>query len=102
MFYFFFRKDEIKIAGNSGNCSVASEAFGFGSAYTIVINKVSCQCCWMDKTGLLFTSMFSLLKKTPVELSLLPSIVHIIELLYVKQNINPSLTIQIMIGMVMI
>jgi len=63
-------------------------AFGFGSAYTIVINKVSCQCCWMDKTEWLFMSVFSLMKKTLVKWSLLALIVHIIELLYVQQNIS--------------
>lgn len=77
-------------------CSVTSKALGFGSAYTIVINKVSCQCCWIDKTELLFMSIFSLSKKILVELSLLPLIVYMIELLYVKQNIKPLLTIKIM------
>ncbi|NXE81093.1 S15A1 protein, partial [Cochlearius cochlearius] len=35
------RKDEITVTGNSVSCSVTSKAFGFGSAYTIIINKCS-------------------------------------------------------------
>ncbi|KAM7129163.1 solute carrier family 15 member 1 [Ciconia maguari] len=35
------RKDEIMVIRNSTSCSVTSDAFGFGSAYTIVINECS-------------------------------------------------------------
>lgn len=87
---------------NSVPCSITSRAFGFGSAYTIVINGVSCQCCSTDNRELLFISIFSLIKKTLVELSLLSLIVHMIEFWYVKQNIKTSLTIKIVMGMIMI
>ncbi|KAK4832072.1 hypothetical protein QYF61_020628 [Mycteria americana] len=35
------RKDKIMVIRNSASCSVTSDAFGFGSAYTIVINECS-------------------------------------------------------------
>ncbi|NXN26883.1 S15A1 protein, partial [Nycticryphes semicollaris] len=35
------RKDEITVIRNSTNCSIISKAFGFGGAYTIVINECS-------------------------------------------------------------
>ncbi|XP_059676868.1 solute carrier family 15 member 1 [Gavia stellata] len=35
------RNNKIMVTGNSIHCSVTSKAFGFGSAYTIVINKCS-------------------------------------------------------------
>ncbi|NWH49990.1 S15A1 protein, partial [Fregata magnificens] len=35
------RKDNITVTGNSRPCSVISKSFGFGSAYTIIINKCS-------------------------------------------------------------
>uniref|UniRef100_A0A672U7Q0 Solute carrier family 15 member 1 n=1 Tax=Strigops habroptila TaxID=2489341 RepID=A0A672U7Q0_STRHB len=37
------RKDKITATRNSATCSFTSKAFGFGSAYTIIINEVSCQ-----------------------------------------------------------
>lgn len=55
----------------------------------------------MDNTELLFMSIFSLTKKPLVELFLLSFIVRMIEFWYVKQNIKPSLTIKIMMGIIM-
>lgn len=76
------------IVKNSIPCSVTSKSFGFGSAYTITIDEVSCQCCWMDNTEANFMPTFSLIKKTKKQntcrLSLLPLILHMTEFWYVK------------------
>lgn len=63
-FAFIFRREMITAINYLAPCSVRSESLGFGSAYTIIINKVSFLCHWMDKTEVIFTSIFSL-KKTP-------------------------------------
>ncbi|XP_061217105.1 solute carrier family 15 member 1 [Neopsephotus bourkii] len=44
------RKDKIKATRNSSTCSVTSKVFGFGSAYTIIINE-----CTSDNLGILYS-----------------------------------------------
>ncbi|NWS49885.1 S15A1 protein, partial [Probosciger aterrimus] len=44
------RKDKITATRNSTTCSVTSKAFGFGSAYTIIINE-----CTGDNLGIMYS-----------------------------------------------
>uniref|UniRef100_A0A8B9GNC4 Solute carrier family 15 member 1 n=1 Tax=Amazona collaria TaxID=241587 RepID=A0A8B9GNC4_9PSIT len=44
------RKDQIKATTNSTTCSVTSKVFGFGSAYTIIINE-----CTDDNLGIIYS-----------------------------------------------